>query len=291
VILFGLGGQLVEVFKDRALGLPPLNDVLARRMMEQTKIFAALQGVRGRQRVDMAELERIVVRFSQLVLDLPWIKEIEINPLLVSAKGLIGLDARAVLHDPATPPQRLPKPAIRPYPMQYASACKLRDGTSLTLRPIRPEDEPLMVRFHGGLSEETVRFRYFGLLSVGQRTSHERLVRVCLSDYDRQIVLVADRFDYFENRHEIIGVGRLTKIHGTNDAEFAVVVGDQWQRRGLGMLLMQSILRAARDEKIARIVGDILPENTPMRQVCQKLGFELRAVPEEQVIRAEIQPR
>jgi acetyltransferase len=235
----------------------------------------------------MAQLERIVVRFSQLVLDLPWIKEIEINPLQASANGLIGLDARALLHDPATPENRLPRPAIRPYPNQYASACKLRDGTSLTIRPIRPQDEPLMVRFHAGLSEETVRFRYFGMLSMRQRTDHERLVRVCLSDYDRQIALVADRFDYFEERHEIIGVGRLSKVHGTNDAEFAVVVGDQWQRRGLGMLLMQSILRAAKDEKIAEIIGDILPENVPMQQVCKKLGFTLSVIPDDRVIRAE----
>jgi acetyltransferase len=167
VMLFGVGGQLVEVFQDRALALPPLNDVLARRMIEQTRIFTALKGVRGRPPVDIAELERIVVRFSQLVLDHPWIKEVEVNPLLASPKELISLDARAVLHDPQTPPGDLPKPAIRPYPRQYVAESELRDGTKITVRPIRPEDEPQMIRFHHALSDDSVRFRYFYQMSLG----------------------------------------------------------------------------------------------------------------------------
>jgi acetyltransferase len=287
VIMFGLGGQLVEVFKDRALALPPLNNVLARRMIEQTRIYKALKGVRGRKAVDLAQLEEIVVRFSQLVLDQRWIKEVELNPLLASSDGLIGLDARALLHDPATPPEQLPIPAIRPYPAQYVTSGALRDGTTVTIRPIRPEDEPLMVRFHHGLSEESVRSRYFSMMSLGQRISHERLVRVCLSDYDRQIALVADRHDFEQDRHEIIGVGRLSRIHGTADAEFAVLVDDQWQRQGLGTLLMQGILRVATDEHIAAVAGDILVDNTGMQHVCEKLGFELRPAGDG-LVRAEI---
>src|SRR5262249_2842460 len=152
-------------------------------------------------------------------LDQRWIKEVEINPLLASADGLIGLDARALLHDAATPPDQLPTPAIRPYPVQYVTNAALRDGKAVTIRPIRPQDEPLMVRFHHGLSEESVRSRYFSLVSLGQRISHERLVRVCLSDYDRQIALVADRYNFEQDLHEIIGVGRLSRIHGTSAAE------------------------------------------------------------------------
>ncbi len=130
VLLFGTGGQLVEVFKDRALGLPPLNATLARRMMEQTKIYTALKGVRGRKAADIAALEQLLVRFSQLVVEQPWIAEIDINPLLVSADRIVALDARVVLHDPKTPEDKLPRPAIRPYPVQYASPWKLKNKTA-----------------------------------------------------------------------------------------------------------------------------------------------------------------
>ena len=143
VLLFGSGGQLVEVFKDRAHALPPLNTTLARRMMEQTQIFGALKGVRGRKAVDMPALERILVQFSQLVVDQRWIKEIDINPFLVSGDGMIALDARVVLHAPDMTDDKLPGPVIRPYPRQYEVKWKLKDGTPVTIRPIRPEDEPL----------------------------------------------------------------------------------------------------------------------------------------------------
>ena len=129
VLLFGLGGQLVEVFKDRALALPPLNSTLARRMMEQTKIYKALKGVRGRKPVDLEALELLMVRFSRLVVEQPWIKEIDINPLLASPDGLIALDARVVLHDASTPKEKLPRPSIRPYPIRYISEWKTPEGT------------------------------------------------------------------------------------------------------------------------------------------------------------------
>jgi acetyltransferase len=275
VLLFGSGGQLVEVFKDRALALPPLNDVLARRMIEQTRICQALKGVRGRKAVDLAELERIAVRFSQLVLDQPWIKEIEINPILASSNTLVALDARAVLHDPTTPEGQLPTSAIRPYPAQYVTNRSLSDGTPVRIRPIRPADEPLMVRFHEALSEDSVRFRYFYRMTLGQRINHERLVRVCLSDYQQQVALVADRLDEKSNSHEIIGVGRLGKLQGSNDAEFAVLVADNWQQRGLGRQLLEGLIQVARTEKVARLVAEILPDNIHMQRLCQSLGFAL----------------
>ena len=145
VLLFGMGGQLVEVFKDKALGLPPLNTTLARRMMERTKIYKALKGVRGRKPVDLAALEKLMVGFSQLVAEQRWIKEIDINPLFASGDDLIALDARVILHDPKTTEDQLPKLAIRPYPSQYVGPWKMKDGTKVTIRPIRPEDEPAMV--------------------------------------------------------------------------------------------------------------------------------------------------
>jgi acetyltransferase len=276
------------VFKDRALGLPPLNDVLARRMMEQTKIYTALRGVRGQKSVDMAQLEQVVVAFSRLVVDQPWIKEIEINPLLAGPQGLIALDARVVLNDATTPPSELPKPSIRPYPSQYLSKAALPDKTEVTIRPIRPEDEPLMVGFHRGLSDESVRLRYFCSMSLAQRTTHERLVRVCLSDYDRQIVLVATRYNNPDQREEIVGVGRLSRIPATRDAEFAIVVGDQWQHRGLGTHLLQAVINAARAEGVERVIADILTQNTQMQKVCKRLGFALQAVTDDQLFHAEL---
>ena len=148
VLLFGLGGQLVEVFRDRTLGLPPLNSTLARRMMERTQIYKALAGVRGRAPVDRSALEQILIRFSQLVSEVPRIKEADLNPLLASPGAIVALDARILLHDWAVPDQDLPRTAIRPYPSAYVENWITRDGSSIAIRPIRPEDEPKMVRFH-----------------------------------------------------------------------------------------------------------------------------------------------
>ncbi|MCP5110640.1 MAG: acetyl CoA synthetase subunit alpha, partial [bacterium] len=136
VLLFGMGGQLVEVFKDRSLALPPLNTTLARRMMEQTKIYEALKGVRGRKPVNMAALEGLMVRFSRLVVEQKWIKEIDINPLLVSSEGLLALDARVLLHPAEMKEEELPKLAIRPYPIQYTNKVQMSDGTEVNIRPI-----------------------------------------------------------------------------------------------------------------------------------------------------------
>ncbi len=196
VLLFGLGGQLVELFKDRALALPPLNTTLARRMMEQTKIYTALGGIRGRRGVDLPGLEQLLVRFSQLVIEQRWISEIDINPLLASPERLIALDARVVLHDPSMTEDQLPRLAIRPYPLRYSGTCTCHDGEVIRVRPIRPEDEPLVVaEFHRTLSEETVFQRYLGHLGLSERTAHERLIRVCFSDYDREMALVAEHDD------------------------------------------------------------------------------------------------
>ncbi|MGA7500404.1 MAG: acetate--CoA ligase family protein, partial [Isosphaeraceae bacterium] len=193
VLLFGTGGQLVEVFKDRSLALPPLNTTLARRMMEHTKIYTALRGVRGRRSVDIAALEQLMVRFSQLVVEQKWIKEVDINPLLASPDRLLALDARVIVHGLDVRACDLPRPAIRPYPSQYITTWTDEDGTQVVLRPIRPEDEPLLVKFHGTLSERSVSFRYFHAMKLTARVAHERLTRICFIDYDREMALVADR--------------------------------------------------------------------------------------------------
>ncbi len=286
VLLFGMGGQLVEVFKDRALALPPLNTTLARRMMEGTKIYKALQGVRGRSPVDLAALEQLMVRFSQLVVEQPWIKEIDINPLLASSEQLIALDARIVLHEQELTLDQLPRPAIRPYPTQYISRLTLKDGMLVKIRPIRPEDEPLVVKFHETLSDRSVYFRYFHLLKLSRRISHERLTRTCFIDYDREMALVVEYANPQTGDRHILGFGRLIKLHGTNEAEFGLLVADPFQHRGLGTELLSRLLQVGRDEKLSRISADILPGNVEMQRLCEKFGFRLQRT--EDVVKAEI---
>jgi acetyltransferase len=288
VLLFGSGGQLVEVYQDRALALPPLNTTLARRLMEQTRIYTALQGVRGRPPVDLAALEQLVVRFSQLVVEQRWIREIDINPLLAAHERLIALDARVVVHGPDVSEDDLPTLAIRPYPTQYASPWTMKNGAAVTIRPIRPEDEPLMIMFHETLSERSVYMRYFHMMGLTQRIAHERLTRICFIDYDREMALVAERKDSETGEREILGVGRLSKMHGTNDAEFAILISDKAQDQGLGTELLRRLLQVGRDEKLSHITADILPDNIEMQRISQKLGFRLFRSVEDPVVRAVI---
>jgi len=291
VLLFGTGGALVEVFRDRALGLPPLNSTLARRMMEQTRLYPALIGKRGRKGVDVAALEQLLVRFSRLVVEQPWIKEIEINPLLASPEGFLALDARVIAHGPEVGDGQWPRPAIRPYPIRYVVPWTARDGTPLLIRPIRPEDEPAIIRFHENLSERSVSFRYFHAMKLGRRVDHDRLTRICFNDYDREIALVADSQDPATGVHNILGVGRLMKLRGLNEAEFALLIIDRFQGRGLGSELLRRLIQVGRDEGLDRISADILTDNRPMQLVCKQLGFRLAQELGDDVVRATLDLR
>lgn len=286
VLLFGSGGQLVEVFKDRSLALPPLNTTLARRMMEQTKIWTALQGVRGRAPVNIAALEELLVRFSRLVVEQRWIKEIDINPLLASPSGFLALDARVIVYDKDTTKEELPKLAIRPYPVRYMKSWLTTDNVVVNIRPIRPEDEHRMVNFHERLSERTVYQRYFHHMNLEQRTAHDRLARICFVDYDRQMVLVGERTNPTNGQREIVGVGRLVKLLDPTEAEFAVLVADDFQSRGLGTELTRTILQIAREEKVRTIRAEILAENAGMVSVARKLGFKVDLNMEDATVEA-----
>lgn len=287
VLLFGTGGYFVEVFKDRALGLPPLNRTLARRLMERTQIYNALKkGFRGRGAMDLDTLEELLVRFSQLVIEQRWIREIDINPLLVSSKQIVALDARIVLHDPQMREADLPRATIRPYPVEYITTRKIA-GVEVTIRPIRPEDEPLMVEFHKTLSDRSVYLRYFGIVSLETRIMHERLRRVCFIDYDREIALVADLKDP-DGTHQILGVGRLIKEHGRDEGEFAVLVSDPWQGKGFGSELLKLLVQIGRKEGLHRITGRISAENTTMKTVSEEVGFQLHFDEAEGEWKAEI---
>jgi acetyltransferase len=196
--------------------------------------------------------------------------------LIVSSERILALDARVVLHDASTCEEALPRPAIRPYPSQYAAPWTLKNKKTVLIRPIRPEDEPLLVKFHRTLSEETVYHRYFNMLQLSERIAHERLLRICFNDYDREIALVAEFKADSQAEMEILGVGRLSKLRGSNDAEFALVISDAWHRLGLGAEMLKRLIEVGKKEKIRQVIGHILAENHAMQHVCRKTGFKLK---------------
>jgi acetyltransferase len=185
------------------------------------------------------------------------------------------MDARVVLHDPKLDKSLLPRPAIRPYPLQYVKSITLKDGTEVTVRPIRPEDETLLTEFHQGLSERSVYLRYFEPLKLDQRVAHERLLRICFIDYDREMALVADYKDA-SGKHEVLAVGRLSHGYLPGEREFSILVSDQWQNRGLGNELLKELVAVGKAEGIKKITGSILPENIYMQQICKKMGFAVK---------------
>jgi acetyltransferase len=283
VLLFGLGGQMVEVFKDRALGLPPLTTTLARRMMEQTRIFTALKGVRGRDPVDLDALEKLLVRFSELIAEQRWIKEFDVNPLLASPGGLLALDARVVVFGKEIAEEKLPKLAIRPYPTQYVVSWTARDGRELTIRPILPEDEPLMIKFHETLSDRSVNLRYLQPMLLSQRVAHERLARICHCDYDREITLVGE-YNGKNGERSILGVSRMSKLHGMDLARFSVLISDQFQGLGLGNELVRRIVEVAKAEGVRQLTALVTSDNQPMRHISKKFGFSLKPTRDEKMM-------
>lgn len=278
VLLFGVGGHWVEALRDTALGLPPLNTTLAKRLIEQTRLFSAVRETKVLQGIDLDALADVLVRFSYLVADLPWIAEMDVNPILAfPGRRLLAVDARVVLHPPGVKDAELPKPAIRPYPGSYQRSVTLRDGSGVTVRPIRPEDEHRMVVWHSTLSDRSVYLRYFTPLNLDQRVAHERLSRVCFVDYDREMVFVAERIRPGTAEREILGVARWRRLNGRPVAEFAVTVGDPWQGKGLGTQLVRVLMEVARAEGLQRLVGHILPDNTAMLRMVKEAGFEVEA--------------
>ena len=284
-VLFGSGGSLVDVYRDRAVALPPLNTTLARRLMEQTRIFRAFQGFRGQKAINIAELESILVRFSELVVDHPRIKEIDVNPLLAASDGMLALDARMVLHPKEIADLDLPRTAIRPYPRKYVSRWKMKDGTEILLRPIRPEDETAMVKLHQAVSDRTVYLRYFHMEKLDARAAHQRLVRKCFIDYDREMALVAE---HLGNEHEILGLGRLVKERWGQKGEIAVLIADQYQKLGLGTELLRRLISIARDDNLLELEASILSENDAMRALAGHFGFRIKYTRDPSVLFATL---
>ncbi len=257
-------------------------------MMEPTRIFQVLKGARGCPPVDLGALEHLLVRFSRLVIEQPRIKEIEINPLLATPERLIVLDARVVLHPAEVDADQLPRPAICPYPTQYVAPLTAKNGLTVTIRPIRPEDEPLVVQFHEKLSEDTVYLRFFQTLKLSRRIAHERLARTCFIDYNREMALVAEHEDPRTGEREVIAMGRLSRLYGTDKAEFSLEVRDTFQRCGLGTEILRRLIAIGRDEQLHCVCAVILPRNCGMLRICDKLGFHTHYGESDQLMHAEL---
>jgi acetyltransferase len=275
VILFGLGGVLAELFKDISIGLPPLNQTLARRMMEETRVYRMLQGFRGRKPADLKALEQMLVNFSNLIVDFPEIAELDINPVAVCDGKPYALDARVVIDPEGPDPAMLyPHLVITPYPTRYTTLWKMTDGTEVTLRPIRPEDEPLEHAMLSSLSPESLRNRFFSLI---QDISHEMLIRFCNIDYDREMAIVAEIKK--GEQKSIIGIGRLMIEPDGRQGEFAVLVHDAHHGKGLGYKLVDTIIGIGQDKGLEEIYGLVLTENERMLQLTRKMGFQYRLMP------------
>ncbi|HUT09041.1 MAG TPA: bifunctional acetate--CoA ligase family protein/GNAT family N-acetyltransferase [Thermoguttaceae bacterium] len=281
VVMVGMGGTAAELFRDRALGLPPLNESLARRMLESLKSWPLLQGYRGKPGANLDRLIEIIMRFSYLVADYPEIKELDINPLLVTPDEVIALDARVVIdRDPATHAVRpYAHLAIRPYPEEFVTQRQMKDGTDVILRPIRPEDEPLWHDLVQSCSTETIRFRFSYLF---KQTTHEMATRYCFIDYDRELGIVAEIEE--EGKRKFIGVGRLVADVDHEEAEYAVIVADKWQGRGLGGLLTDYCLEVAKRWEVKSIVAETTQNNARALATFRGRGFELHAQEEDVVL-------
>ena len=272
VLMVGTGGTTAELFSDKALGFPPLNERLARHMIESLKIYPLLKGYRGTRSKDVEGLIRVMIRLSYLAADFPEIAELDINPLLVTPDEVIALDARIVL-DNNLPTKGLPgyhHLALHPYPEKFVRQTTLHDGTLVTLRPIKPEDEPLWLEMLGSCSRESLysRFRYFF-----HWETHEVAARYCYIDYDREIAIVAEIVE--ENRKKLIGVGRLIADPDHESVEYAVLVADAWQQKELGNILTDFCLETAASWSLKKIVAQTTTDNTRMLSVLRKRGFEI----------------
>ena len=280
VIMFGHGGIEVELFKDIAVGLPPLNQVLARGILEQTKIYKALsQGFRTKPPVNLQLLDETLVRISNLTVDFPEIKEIDINPLAVNNNMVIALDARVIL-DEKMISKEIHEHAhlmISPYPTRYVQPWICTDGRPVLLRPIRPEDELLEKELIESLSEESMRYRFFYII---KDLTHDMLTRFCNIDYDREMAITAEYSSDGKKRN--VGVGRLIIKSSGETGEFAILVADDFQNNGLGLKLSDMLVDIAVQKGLESIYGVVLNNNMKMISLAKRLGFTIERLSHEE---------
>ena len=269
VLLVGSGGITAEIAQDRALELPPLNERLARRMLESLRLWPLLNGYRGRPPLDVEALIEVLVRLSYLIAEQPRITELDINPLLVLPHGVLALDARVVMAKPMTVGGRpYAHLAIRPYPDEFGKVARLDDGTDLLLRAIRAEDEPAWLRLLQRCSPETLRARFGGAFKL---PNHATAARYCVIDYDRELALVAER--QVAGQSELLGVARLVADPQHQAAEFAILVEDAWQSLGVGGVLARHAVACAREWGVKELRGETAANNLRMRGLFAELGF------------------
>jgi acetyltransferase len=270
VIVFGMGGVAVDVFKDTNIGIPPLNMALAQKLIDGTKISTLLKGYRGTAAVDVAAIQFLLDKFAYLVMDFPEIKEIDLDPFVVDEHGGMVLDAKIILDEEIAGKTVRPfsHMVICPYPKEYEKTIQLNNGKSVLLRPIRPEDEPMEAEMFTTFSAETKRFRFFG--PIGE-TTHEMLIRYTQIDYDREMAIIAELTE--EGRKKMAGVVRIITDPDNETAEFAIVVGDPWQRQGLGTVMTRYILEIARNRGIKKVYAYLLKDNVDMLHLFLKFKF------------------
>jgi acetyltransferase len=270
VVVFGQGGIAVEIVRDSAIALPPLNVLLARAQMERTRVWQLLQSYRGKPAADVDAIAEVLIRLGQLAADHPEIRELDINPLLADANGVVAVDARIRVAPAAMPgAARL---AIAPYPKHLESTAAASDGTPITLRPVRPDDEPLLQDLFAHMSRGDQRLRFFAPM---RELSHSLAARLSQIDYDREMALLA------QHDGTTIGIARYFADPDRLRAEYAVAVRSDWKRRGVGYLLMTRIIEVAREAGIGELFGEVLHENKPMLDMCRALGFSLAANPSD----------
>lgn len=284
VVVFGIGGKLLEAIGDYSIGLPPLNQSLARRMMSETRMYKHLSKYKAFEHT-LRYLEEVLVRFSHLIIHFPHIKEMEINPFYITEDEGFILDANVLLEadvlDGFVPVKGdfcPPHLSICPYPDQYIDIFKLKDGPGVIIKPIRSEDEPLMEEMLRNSSEQTLMMRFFRKTSD---ISHEQLVRYCNIDYDRELSFVAVILD--GNRERLIGEARISKLPDQENAEMAVIVGDQWQGQGIGNALLLHCIKIAKELGIRKMLMEILQVNSRMLYRAEKMGFKKVSSDEDSV--------
>ena len=272
VMLFGMGGIYTEVLKDRSLGLPPMNRLLARRLMQATKAYALLQGYRNRTAADMEQLEEMIIRLSQLLIDFPEIAELDMNPVLIRDGKPVAVDARILVSAPAAPCAL--HLVISPYPQEDEGHMTDADGRRIFIRPVKPEDAPLFQALFKVLSPTTIYNRFFGSL---KELRPEMLARFTQIDYDREIALVA--IDEENRPDKLLGVARIIGDADGKTGEFAVLVGDAWQGKGIGSNLLEKCLAIAQKQGFETVHGVVLKENRNMLLLGKKLGFKIKSDP------------
>lgn len=265
-ILFGHGGTAVEVLRDRVLGLPPLNSVLAREMIDRTNVVRLLRAYRDVPAADMDAIADVLIRLADLAIELPEVAALDINPLLADDLGVLALDARVEVRP--TPAQADRRLAIRPYPVELEAEIRLGDAKTLKLRPIRPQDEPALVAMVDRCTPEDIRLRFFGAM---KSVPHALAARLSQIDYDREMALLAIDPDGPPG-HDIVGVVRLFMDPDEMGAEYAILVRSDFHGRGLGHALMEQMLDYARRRGLTTVFGEVLAENRRMLEMARQLG-------------------